>query len=167
MIPRSWAEPSSGLSPTDLHVAIALLSFGGSDPAHPAFPSLGRVAKITGLSVRTVRRSVSKMVRLKKLRAQTRIGGTTAYTIIVSGDPGHPRMSRPTPDKSASTPGQVDDRGGGQSSVPGGGRLDDRLVDPVVSNLHTQEQRAKEKQKLNDENRRHLRALITKMEMAK
>jgi hypothetical protein len=80
MIPRSWAEPSSGLKPRDLQIAIMLFSYG-SDIRHPAFPSLTTIANRMKLSRRTVQRSVNKMVRLGHVVAGQRAGTTTVYTI--------------------------------------------------------------------------------------
>jgi hypothetical protein len=147
MIPRSWVEPSSGLAPRDLHVAIALLSFGGSDPAHPAFPSLATLAKLTGLSTRTVRRSLSKMVQLKHLRAHQRTGGTTAYTLDI--------LYR-TPDITAV-------RGVGHVSDQGPQTTHVRQVTPLVSKQISTEQ---EKEK-RDEFRRNLHAVVENLRLVR
>lgn len=80
MIPRSWAKPSSGLKPRDLHVAIMLFSYG-SDAQRPAFPSIDTIAAKTGLSRSTVKRSLRKMIALGHIIAERVPGSTTRYRV--------------------------------------------------------------------------------------
>jgi DNA-binding transcriptional MocR family regulator len=143
MIPRHWAEPSSGLKPRDLHVAIALLSFGG-EPDHPAFPSLATLAKLTGLSMSTVQRSIAKMIRLGLIRATKRKGTTTAYTLV----------------KSLGTLVIQGDQGGSQLGDRGASHQRDHRVTPLVSPLTTPLDQEKKKRTF-DANQREIRNIIS------
>lgn len=81
MIPRFWAEPSSGLKPRDLHVAIMLFSYGGG-PNRAAYPALQTIADKTGLSVSTVRRSIKRMIDLGHIAAEQIPGAPTKYRVL-------------------------------------------------------------------------------------
>jgi DNA-binding transcriptional MocR family regulator len=143
MIPRHWAEPSSGLKPRDLHVAIALLSFGG-EPDHPAFPSLATLAKLTGLSVSTVQRSLSKMLRLNLIQATKRKGTTTAYTLV----------------KSLGTLVIQSDQGASQLGDQGASHQHDHRVTPLVYPSITPLEQEKKKRTF-DANQREIRNIIS------